>query len=70
MCKINNHHFKVALASAGLSQSEFAKSIGVHKATLSLVLNGRGKSKRISHEVNDLITREFKKMKISVNKAA
>lgn len=70
MCKTNKKHFRLALASAGISATAFAKQIGVHKSTLCLVLNGKAKSRRVSSAIDNLIAVEFKKLKIKTRAAA
>ena len=57
--------FQIALASAGLSQADWAKKHNVTEPGLSMLLSGKMKSKRLSKAINDFVETEFKKLRMS-----
>ncbi len=67
---IDVRHFRIALASAGISQNEFARMQNVAHATMSKVLRGETKSKRLSEAISSLIDTEFKKMNLKFSNEA
>jgi predicted transcriptional regulator len=58
------HQFKIALAAANMSQTAWAKKHQIAKCTLTLILNGKRKSRRITTLINSFIEAEFSRLKI------
>ena len=54
--------FAIALAAANMRQRDFARLHGVHDSTITLLLHGKMKSKRLTAIVNDFINQEFEKL--------
>ena len=50
--------FRIALASAGLTQSQWAKKHGVSRGLITNVLHGK-KSKRLTNLILSFIRKEF-----------
>lgn len=57
--------FAIALASACIKQTDWAKENHITDQALSQVLNGKSTSKRVLKLVDEFITAEFKKLKIT-----
>ncbi|MCL2689048.1 MAG: hypothetical protein FWE57_04275 [Chitinispirillia bacterium] len=51
--------FKIALASAGINQAEFARRHKISKPVLTQQLNGKPVSRRIASLITDFIGQEF-----------
>lgn len=62
--------FKLALCSAGLSMSAWAKMRNVSHSAVSQVLSGRAKSARLSKEIARFTKAELSKLKIKTRAAA
>ncbi|MFA5751095.1 MAG: hypothetical protein WC898_02285 [Candidatus Paceibacterota bacterium] len=58
--------FAIALASAGITQSDWARMHQLSQPGLSQLLSGKMKSKRHLKSVNSFIAAEFKKLQLSV----
>jgi hypothetical protein len=62
-----NKMFLIAAALAGTTMSNFAKSIGVSRTLVSLVLSGKRKSNKVWVACNDFIKKEYLKININHN---
>lgn len=54
--------FRVALAVAGISAADFARSIKIAQPTLSLYFKGKVQSPRIDKEVDVFVSQNLKKL--------
>jgi hypothetical protein len=61
--KVNKRGFRIALASAGISMSEFARQLDIKPQSIISLFAGHIKSKRISSAIETLISTELKKLR-------
>jgi transcriptional regulator with XRE-family HTH domain len=62
-----NNKFRIALASAKMTSAQFAERHHVSAPSITRVLNGQSKSRRLSRAIDKFIAEEFKKLGISNN---
>ncbi len=62
--------FNIALASAGIRQADFARRCKISSAALSQVLSGKTKSKKLSVTIDQFISAQFEKLRLSTGRAA
>jgi DNA-binding XRE family transcriptional regulator len=60
--KVNRRDFRIALASAKISQAEFARRLHVQPQSVNSLLNGCIKSRRISFAIAAFVDCELKKL--------
>jgi len=63
-------HFRIALANAGLRQSEFARMHHITESALTQYLSGKMASQKICSIVSSFIETEFKKLKLPIPRKA
>lgn len=59
-------NFKIALSSAGLSMSDFARKIGVSPQAVHQTMSGMTTSKKLRAAIDSFIKCELHKLKISM----
>jgi hypothetical protein len=57
--------FRIALALAGMTQVEWAKKHQISESSLSLLLIGKMKSRRLSISIKHFIDSEYKKRNLT-----
>lgn len=60
--------FRIALASAGMNQADWARMHKISEPSLTMLLHGKIKSKRLSAAINAFIDLEFKKLHLSTGR--
>ncbi|HFE38237.1 MAG TPA: hypothetical protein ENK06_07450 [Gammaproteobacteria bacterium] len=63
-------HFKIALASAGMSAAEFARRHQVTPAAVCRAASGTMRSKRLEKAIDQFIASQFKKLQINHQRIA
>ena len=63
-------HFRIALAAAEISSSEFARRQGVSHAAVARVLDGKTTSRRLTRAIDRFIDSELSKLNCRVGTAA
>lgn len=58
----NRRYFRIALASARMSEAEFARKAKVSPQAIDQVFKDITRSERLSNEIERFIIREFKKL--------
>jgi hypothetical protein len=62
--QIDKKLFKIALASAGISLSEYARRVGVSHAMVHMILSGKSWSRKVETGMKGFISVHLKKLRI------
>ena len=63
MIKLHQHRkVKALLMEQGISQTELAEELGLRPCTISQVLNGHNRSKKIQRFIADKLKRDYVKL--------